>query len=198
MKKVKIARRQDSRAHFIVCDALFLPFRPNSFNDIVCTEVLEHIPSYKKIIHNITKLAPKSIYLSFPTENREILLIKASRVYRERHWGKIHVRIVSTSEVINILKNYGYEVQIKRLQGTSTLHRLLAQSVLERINCDYDIPEIGFVSFRHTRLLYRFIVYVSGLLASSLYKVYLHHGLSVLERVGIFDGSWVIVAQKIV
>jgi len=166
MKKVKIARRQDSRAHFIVCDALFLPFRSNSFNDIVCTEVLEYIPSYKKIIHNITKLAPKSIYSSFPTENREILLIKASRVYRERHWGKIHVRIVDVRSVVQTLLDHGYIVDIDLTSARSTLERIFLQKTLEILRIPYKIPDVGLVEFPTENLIYKFIVQASTIMGT--------------------------------
>jgi hypothetical protein len=183
--KIKKAKRQDQKADYVVCDALFLPFRSDFFNDIICTEVLEHIMAYEKVIHGIAELKARFIYLRFPTETREKLLIKASKVYREQVWGKIHVRIVKPTKVINILEKYGYEVHRDLSDASSTLVRLFLHSFLEVIKCDYEIPEIGSVSFSQERRLYKFIIYilpkVFGRLGHITYWIYKLFGLETLH-----------------
>jgi hypothetical protein len=155
------ARRKDRRAHYAVCDARFLPLRSGHFEDVVCTDVLEHIADYEKVLLNIIRLKPRFIYLRYPTETREKLLIRASRVYREQHWGKIHVTIVGTKRVTDILDKKGYEARIELTSATSTFNRLILQSLLEKLRIRYRIPDLGLVEFFEERALNRFLVFIS-------------------------------------
>jgi hypothetical protein len=182
--KIKKAKRQDQKADYVVCDALFLPFKSDFFNDIVCTEVLEHITAYEKVIHDIAELRARFIHLSFPTETREKLLIKASKVYREQVWGKDHVRIVEPTKVIDVLESYGYEVHKDLTHGVSTFVRLFMQPLLEAIKCNYEIPEIGSFHFLQERPLYRFIDRAASMLGQIghvTYWIYKLFGLETLH-----------------
>jgi hypothetical protein len=171
-KKIFEARKSDQLAHYVICDARFLPLRPGRFEDIVCTDVLEHIAEYERVLINMVKLKPHFIYLRYPTEVREKLLIKGSKVYREQHWGKIHVTIVKTEKIVNLLKEEGYEISVGLTPATSTFNRLILQVLLEKLGIRYEIPDLGFISFSENRRLYRFLAWVSSLMGSIGYLTY--------------------------
>jgi len=192
--KINKAKRQDRNADYIVCDALFLPLRSNFFYDIICTEVLEHIATYEKVVYNIVELKAEFIYLRFPTEAREKLLIKASKVYREQVWGKNHVRIVEPVKVIDILEKSGYEAHKDLTHAVSTLVRLLLQSLLEAIKCNYEIPEIGLVNFPEERPLFRVIVRMSSILGQF---GRITHWIYRLFKLQTLHDSYIIFAKKI-
>jgi len=164
IEKIIIARKKDPFAYYIVCDARALPFREGAFYDVVCTDVLEHIINYEVVLKEIVKLKPKFIYLMFPTEAREKLLISCSKIYREEHWGKIHVRIVDVKEVAKFLLEHGYIVNIELTSASSTLQRIFLQKLLETFDVPYKIPEIGLVEFKATHLL-KFLVLLSMVIA---------------------------------
>jgi len=188
--KVKKAKKLDQNTYYIVCDALFLPFRPCFFVDVICTDVLEHIMTYEKVVGNIAELKANLVYLRFPTEAREKLLIKTSRVYREQHWGKIHVSIVQPAKVIEILKNFEYSAHKDFTSATSTLTRLVMQILLEAVKCDYRIPEIGLVSFPEERSLWKLIVCASrlfGMLGNITFLLYK------LSRIETLHDSYIII-----
>jgi hypothetical protein len=160
-KKILQAKRNDRNANYALCDARFLPLRSGQFEDVVCTDVLEHIVDYKKALFNIIKLKPRFIYLTYPTETMEKLLTRGSRVYREQHWGKIHVTIVQTKMVTDILDKKGYRVRIELTSATGILSRLILQFLLEKLHIAYEIPDLGLVDFLDERALNRFLVFIS-------------------------------------
>jgi hypothetical protein len=173
-KKLSIAKEKDPYAYYIVADACSLPFRKGCFWDVVCTDVLEHISSYGKVVREIGELCPRFVLLRFPTEVREKLLVKASRVYREQHWGKIHVTIVNLDEVVNILDKFGYKISLKLTSASSTFTRIILHGILEKLNIKYQIPEIGLVKFKEQKRSYEILTYFCvflGLLMSLPYYV---------------------------
>lgn len=160
-EKIVLAKKADPQTHFVVSDARFLPLTPGFFGDIVCIEVLEHIVNYELALLNIVRLRPREIYLTFPTELKEKLLVKTSKVYREQHWKTVHVAIVQPRKVVSILKKHGYQVKVDVRPGSMALIRATMSTIFDLSNFDYEIPEIGFVSFRQEKLLYRLIALLS-------------------------------------
>jgi hypothetical protein len=163
-EKILRAKEGDRDAHYVVCDARSLPLRSGCFEDLVCTDVLEHIADYREVLFNIAELEPRFIYLRYPTETREKLLIKGSRIYREQHWGKIHVTIVKTRRVVDVLERKSYNVEVEFALATSTFTRLILQGILELFGFKYKIPDVGLLSFSEDRSLFRFLVFLSGYL----------------------------------
>lgn len=165
-KKILSAKKIDQSAHYVVCDALFMPFKNRVFNDIVCTDVLEHIVNYEAVLNSILELKPKFIYLRFPTEAREKLLTRFSRVYKSEHWGKIHVRLVDVRSVVQTLLDHGYIVDIDLTSARSTLQRIFLQKTLEILRIPYKIPDVGLVEFPTENLVYKFIVQASTIMGT--------------------------------
>jgi hypothetical protein len=194
-EKLRIAKKRDPCAHYVVGDAQLLPFRSKCVYDAVCTDVLEHILCYEQVVVNIAKLSPKVIYLRFPTETREKLLIKVSRTYREEHLHKVHVVIVRPKKVIELLKRNGYEVNLDLTLGSSTLTRIILHSFFEKLGIKYRIPEIGLIKFEKECISYEAFAYVCsflGLLISlPLFLLWKFFHIKTIH-----DG-WIILAQRI-
>ena len=57
----------DPNRHFnlMTGNALSLPFKDETFDQIICSEVLEHIPNYEKVIHEIHRVAKKIHILEY-------------------------------------------------------------------------------------------------------------------------------------
>lgn len=173
-EKIVHARQGDPQAHFLVSDGRFLPFRSDLFNDVVCIEVLEHIENYEGALLSIVMLRPREIYLTFPTELKEKILMKMSKVYRERHWKTVHVAIVQLDQVVSILHKHGYGVEVDVRPGSMTLIRAMMSVVFDFFKFDYEIPETGLVSFEQEKLLYKVIVFLStgfGLVLGRMFYV---------------------------
>ena len=160
-EKIVYAKRDDPQADFIVSDGRFLPFRSDLFDDVVCIEVLEHIVNYEHALLSIVMLRPREIYLTFPTELKEKILVKTSKVYRKRHWKAVHVAIVQLHKVVSILEEHGYEVKVDVRPGSMTLIRATMSALFDLFKFEYEIPETGFVSFQQEKLLYRVVVFFS-------------------------------------
>jgi hypothetical protein len=160
--KISVAKKGDPKAYFVVCDALSLPFKANVFEDVICTDVLEHLREYKKAILEIINLNPNKIYLRFPTKEREALLARVSQVYRTQHLGKIHVTIVDPHWIVEILEKRSYDVKIEVTDASSTLARCFLHSILEKFKIEYQIPEIGFINFFAKKKYYYILIYASA------------------------------------
>jgi len=159
-RKLIHARSQDSKAYFILCDANFLPFKPKSFFDVVCTDILEHVTTYENVVKEIVRLGSSILYLRFPTAEREKLLVKASKVYRKYHWGKIHVRLIDPNKMSAMLKSR-YIIHLIPTPAFSTFQRLFLHKMLEIFGFQYAIPDVGLIIIPDQKFIHKFIIYLS-------------------------------------
>jgi ubiquinone/menaquinone biosynthesis C-methylase UbiE len=65
---VDAAKRSDNvlNVEYILCDAGNLPFKDNSIDVVLCSEVLEHIHNYGASLTELFRVAKKSLVISFP------------------------------------------------------------------------------------------------------------------------------------
>lgn len=91
-----------------VGNALSLPFADATFDKIVCSEVLEHIPDYHAALGEIMRvLKPNgNLAVSVPRYWPERICWALSHDYRNDPGG--HVRIFRTSELKESLKSVGF------------------------------------------------------------------------------------------
>lgn len=163
--KILCAKKSDPKAFYLNCDVRFLPFREGMFFDIICSDILEHIRNYTYVLKKILQLRPIFIYLRFPTETREKLLVKISRVYAEQIWGKIHIGIVDVQKITKILESQGYIVEIELTSAGSTLMRIFLQKILEIFHITYAIPDIGLVVIPNEKSIHKLLIYFSSVIA---------------------------------
>jgi ubiquinone/menaquinone biosynthesis C-methylase UbiE len=84
-----------------------LPFEDGSFDRVVCTEVLEHVPDDWAVLAELVRvLRPGgALAVSVPDELSERLLWRLSRKYRTAPGG--HVRIYRRRELVRLLRDGG-------------------------------------------------------------------------------------------
>ena len=74
-------------------NALALPFADNSFDAVICSEVLEHIPDYLSVLAEITRiLKPNGVFAaSVPRAWPERICWALSSAYHQVEGGHVHI-----------------------------------------------------------------------------------------------------------
>jgi ubiquinone/menaquinone biosynthesis C-methylase UbiE len=69
---LKALRRSQTRGVFVVADAAHLPFKPDSFPQAICSEVLEHLPDDREALRQMAGVMKTggSLILTFPHRHR--------------------------------------------------------------------------------------------------------------------------------
>lgn len=68
LEKLKAASHNAKNSFFVAMDAALLPFKSNCFDFVLCTEVLEHVPEWKKALLELQRIARKKILVTVPLE----------------------------------------------------------------------------------------------------------------------------------
>ena len=86
-----------------------LPFPASSFDQVICTETLEHVPDDRAILCELMRvLRPGGVVaISVPDEYSERLLWRLSSSYRNAPGG--HVRIYRRKQIAQLLRESGTE-----------------------------------------------------------------------------------------
>ncbi len=96
------------RFDLLVGDALQLPFKPSSFDRIICSEVLEHIADYQTVLDEIWRLTKPGgkIGISVPRAWPEAICWILSKAYRNESGG--HVRIFNARTLRRAFEARGF------------------------------------------------------------------------------------------
>lgn len=95
------AKKEACEALWVLGDAQELPFRNNSFDLVLCTEVLEHLSNPKKAFVEAARVARKSVLISVAGENlfyffaKVLGLVKPDNPYAILGQGHIHEMKIS-------------------------------------------------------------------------------------------------------
>lgn len=89
-----------------IADAKQLPFADNSFDKVICSEVLEHIPDYHAVLREIERvLKPRGLLaVSVPRYWPEKICWQLSRAYHEVEGG--HIRIFNSRQLRRDIESY--------------------------------------------------------------------------------------------
>ncbi|GAA5316232.1 MAG: class I SAM-dependent methyltransferase [Candidatus Pelagadaptatus aseana] len=95
--------------HFQEADALALPFADDSFDKVICSEVLEHIPDYKGVLKEIKRvLKPDGLLaVSVPRAWPEEICWRLSKAYHEVEGG--HIRIFNAVQLKHDVESFGWQ-----------------------------------------------------------------------------------------
>lgn len=98
----------DKCLNLSVASGLELPFPDNSFDKVICSEVLEHIHDYRAVIKEIRRvLKPGGIFgASVPSFFPEWICWQLSDAYHEVEGG--HVRIFNASHLFEDIESNGF------------------------------------------------------------------------------------------
>ncbi|MBU2983968.1 class I SAM-dependent methyltransferase [Saccharophagus degradans] len=99
---------QGAQAQFICGDGFNLPFADHSFDHIICSEVLEHIPNYQSFFAELHRLLKPggNLCLSVPRAWPERICWKLSDAYHEVEGG--HVHIFKPADIHNLVTQFPY------------------------------------------------------------------------------------------
>ncbi len=108
------AGRLHAHVAFVQGDASRLPVRDGCFDKVVCTEVLEHVPSDRAVLTEMVRvLRPGGVLaVSVPDELSERVLWRLSRKYRTTPNG--HVRIYGRRDIAHLLQDGGIRLYAVR------------------------------------------------------------------------------------
>ncbi len=102
------------RADFVLADAQHLPFKDGAFDNVLCTEVLEHIPDDRagiRELYRVAKLAG-AVAVSVPRYWPERLFWTLSWQYWHTPGG--HVRIYQPGQMARYLREQGFDLRCVR------------------------------------------------------------------------------------
>jgi len=91
-----------------------LPFKDSSFDKVICSEVLEHVPDDVQGIRELVRVLKDDgkLAVSVPSYLTETICWKLSRDYHDKPGG--HIRIYKASEIISKLKQSNLDVYAVR------------------------------------------------------------------------------------
>jgi ubiquinone/menaquinone biosynthesis C-methylase UbiE len=103
-----------------VADTLYMPFKDQSFDLVICSEVMEHIRDHKQAATEINRvLKPGSdLIISVPRYFPELICWAFSDDYHNVNQG--HVRIYKKKEIISLFEKTGLE--LKSIHFAHSLH----------------------------------------------------------------------------
>ncbi len=111
---------------FTIGDAERLGYRDNSFDIVICTEVLEHLPNPKKALNEIHRVSKLGGITIVTTPNRENTLKKISgkwmiqkvesdcqkaNSYQKEDGSFGHISVLSSKELIELSKEIGFNIE---------------------------------------------------------------------------------------
>ena len=110
-KALKVAKEKLSEVRFIKADICNLPFEENSFDMIICLEVVEHVTDYHKALNEIKRVSGKYILLSVPWEP----LFSWANMLRGKNMSRFgrdpeHTNFWTKNSFNKLLKKHGLNV----------------------------------------------------------------------------------------
>jgi SAM-dependent methyltransferase len=121
-----------AKVHIIQGDGERLPFPDASFDRVICTETLEHVPDDRAIMCELMRvLRPGGVLaISVPDEYSERLLWRISPSYRTQPGG--HVRIYRRKQIRELLRASGAEPFAVQYRHSLETVRWVVHSVVDR------------------------------------------------------------------
>ncbi len=110
-ERFKDFKSNDNQKHLSIIQAngMVLPFADNSFDKVICSEVLEHIPDYHAVLKEINRVLKPSgqFAASVPRYLPEKICWALSDEYHANEGG--HIRIFTESQLKNSIVSKGFE-----------------------------------------------------------------------------------------
>lgn len=129
--KMAPAKKDFPKAEFLGFDAEQLPFKSKSFDLVLCTEVLEHVPGWKQAFSELQRVSRKKVLVTVPLE-KGYFWRTVSKVRGMNTRGHLHK--IGTKE---LRKEMGKEWKVARQEIVATpsrkLNRVIGKMAKEKI-----------------------------------------------------------------
>ena len=121
-----------ANVHIAQGDGMSLPFRDDEFDQVICTETLEHVDDDEAMLRDLIRvLRPGGVLVvSVPDEYSERLLWRLSPRYRTAPGG--HVRIYRRKQIKGLLKAHGAGPESVQYRPSLESVRWLVPSVIDK------------------------------------------------------------------
>jgi len=129
--KMAAAKRAFPKAEFLGLDAEVLPFRNRAFDFVLCTEVLEHVPDWRKAFAELQRVSRRTVLVTVPLEKgyfwRALSKVKGMGT-------RGHLHRIGTRELRNALGE-GWRVVKQEFVATPSrrLNRVIGKRAKEKI-----------------------------------------------------------------
>jgi 2-polyprenyl-3-methyl-5-hydroxy-6-metoxy-1,4-benzoquinol methylase len=110
LDSLKEQKKLKSNYHLLIANVTRLPFKAGSFDKIICSEVLEHIPEDQIAVDELVRVLSQDgvMGISVPHYFAESICWKLSREYYGFPGG--HIRKYKTRELLNLVDTAGLSV----------------------------------------------------------------------------------------
>jgi ubiquinone/menaquinone biosynthesis C-methylase UbiE len=116
IQKAKLAEKGLNTV-YVVCDIEKLPFRDNSIDVVLCSEVLEHVYNYRASLAELCRIGKKYLVISFPGHSHLYTAISKIRPVRklvDKLMPDVgHISEVQVDDVKGLLKHGCKSLEIK-------------------------------------------------------------------------------------
>jgi len=114
LDSLKEQKKITGNYHLLIANVTRLPFKAGSFDKIICSEVLEHIPDDKIAVEELIRVLSKdgALGISVPHHFAESICWKLSRDYYGFPGG--HIRNYKTRQLLDLVDTAGLSVYIIR------------------------------------------------------------------------------------
>lgn len=116
VKKAKNSVKR-SNVDFTVCDIENLPFKERCFDIVLCSEVLEHVPNYRKAFAELYRIARKYLVISFPGYSYIYKVVSKAHILKGLVDNVIpnvgHVSEITVYNIKSLLKTYNYKASVE-------------------------------------------------------------------------------------
>lgn len=120
------AKERVTHANFSLQDLSNLDYKDEFFEVVICTEVIEHIPEYKKVINELKRVLKKGGYLIMTFPNEILWTISRFLLGRKPIRVPDHVNSFSSKRIIKCVKlNVVKKCNIPPLPSSLALTRIL-------------------------------------------------------------------------
>jgi len=111
--KYAVSHYRKANLNFVQLDGTSLPFPDESFDVVVSIETIEHIPDYRKFLHECRRILKNEGTLVGSTINRSLVDILQGRIFWDRRpESPYHTHEFSVKELNELLKEYFSDVKL--------------------------------------------------------------------------------------
>ncbi len=119
-KFIHFAKKNYSNVKFVIADAHKLPFGNNSFDTIICTEMLEHVVDPGKVMSEIKRCLKQNGKILISMDSGSLLFALAwylwIRYGRGRVWRGSHLHTFTSRKLKHLIETSGFAI-IKEKKG---------------------------------------------------------------------------------